>query len=40
MRQAKLKHNACVEDLDYHSARGLDKVPMLQLSACHGCSRT
>ncbi len=34
MRQAKLKHNACVEDLDYHSARGLDKALMLQLSAC------
>lgn len=34
MRQAKLKHNACVEDLDYRSARALDKALMLQLSAC------
>ena len=34
MRQAKLKHNACVEDLDYRSARGLDKALMLQLTAC------
>jgi len=34
MRQAKLKHNACVEDLDYRSARGLDKALLLQLAAC------
>ncbi len=34
MRQAKLKHNACVEDIDYRSARGLDKALVLQLSAC------
>ena len=34
LRQAKLKHNACVEDLDYRAPRGLDKALMLQLSAC------
>ena len=34
LRQAKLKHNACVEDLDYRAPRGLDKGLMLQLSAC------
>ena len=34
LRQAKLKHNACVEDLDYRAPRGLDKSLMLQLSTC------
>jgi DNA replication protein DnaC len=34
LRQAKLKQNACVEDLDYRAPRGLDKSLMLQLSAC------
>ncbi len=34
MRQAKLKHNACVEDIDYRAPRGLDKALVLQLSAC------
>jgi len=34
LRQAKLKHNACIEDLDYRARRELDKALMLQLSAC------
>jgi DNA replication protein DnaC len=34
LRQARLKHNACIEDLDYRSPRGIDKALMLQLSAC------
>ena len=34
LRQAKLKHNACVEDLDYRAPRGLDKALMLQLGTC------
>jgi len=34
LRQAKLKHNACVEDLDYRAPRGLDKALMLQLATC------
>jgi DNA replication protein DnaC len=32
LRHAKLKHNACIEDLDYRAPRGLDKALMLQLS--------
>jgi len=34
LRQAKLKHNACLEDLDYRAPRGIDKALMLQLSNC------
>jgi DNA replication protein DnaC len=34
LRQAKLKHNACIEDIDYRAPRGLDKALVLQLSAC------
>lgn len=35
LRQARLKQrNACLEDIDYHHPRGLDKSLMLQLSAC------
>jgi DNA replication protein DnaC len=32
LRHAKLKHNVCIEDLDYRAPRGLDKALMLQLS--------
>jgi DNA replication protein DnaC len=32
LRQARLKHNACVEDLDYRAPRGLDKALMLELA--------
>jgi DNA replication protein DnaC len=34
LRQARLKHNACVEDLDYRAPRGLDKALMRQLATC------
>ncbi len=34
LRQAKLKQNACVEDIDYKQPRGLDKSLMLDLSQC------
>ena len=34
LRQAKLKHNACIEDIDYRSPRGLDKALILQLASC------
>jgi DNA replication protein DnaC len=34
LRQAKLKHNACIEDVDYRAPRGLDKALILQLASC------
>lgn len=34
LRQAKLKHNACVEVIDYRAPRGLDKALLLQLASC------
>lgn len=34
LRQAKLKQEACMEDLDYTHARGLDKSFMKSLSNC------
>ena len=34
LRQAKLKHNACIEDIDHRAPRGLDKALILQLAAC------
>jgi DNA replication protein DnaC len=34
LRQAKLKHNACVEDIDYRAPRGLDKALLVQLATC------
>ncbi|EPG9352133.1 AAA family ATPase [Pseudomonas aeruginosa] len=33
LRQARLRHNACLEDIDYRSPRGLDKALILQLSS-------
>ena len=33
LRQARLKHNACLEDIDYRAPRGLDKALILQLSS-------
>lgn len=33
LRHARLRHNACLEDLDYCSPRGLDKALILQLSS-------
>jgi len=34
LRQARLKHNACLEDIDYRAPRGLDKALIAQLAAC------
>jgi DNA replication protein DnaC len=34
LRQAKLRLNACLEDLDYRSPRGLDKSLVLRLASC------
>jgi DNA replication protein DnaC len=34
LRQAKLKQQACIEDIDYRTPRGLDKTLMLQLASC------
>jgi len=34
LRQARLKHNACIEDIDYRAPRGLDKALIAQLAAC------
>jgi DNA replication protein DnaC len=32
LRRAKLRHNACIEDIDYRHPRGLDKVSMMALA--------
>lgn len=34
LKNAKLKLNACVEDIDYKSSRGLDQSVMMKLIAC------
>jgi len=34
LRRAKLKQNACVEDMDFRQPRGLDKSLILDLSQC------
>ena len=34
LADAKLKLNACIEDLDYQSSRGLDKSVLMRLAAC------
>jgi DNA replication protein DnaC len=34
LRQAKLKHSACLEDIDYRHPRGLDKASITQLATC------
>jgi len=33
-RAAKLRHPACIEDVDYRAARGLDRALFLKLSTC------
>jgi DNA replication protein DnaC len=33
-RRAKLRHDACVEDVDYRAARGLDRSLFLHLASC------
>ena len=34
LQQAKLRLHACLEDIDYRHARGLDKSLLLRLAAC------
>ena len=34
LKNAKLKINACIEDIDYRTPRGIDKSVLLSLSAC------
>jgi DNA replication protein DnaC len=34
LRQAKLRLSACLEDIDYHHARGLEKSLLLRLASC------
>ena len=34
LRKARLKQNACVEDIDYRAPRGLDKSVMAKLTSC------
>jgi DNA replication protein DnaC len=34
LQKARLRQNACVEDIDYRHPRGLDKSLMLKLSSC------
>ncbi len=34
LTKAKLRHNACVEDIDYRAPRGLDKSVMAKLASC------
>lgn len=33
LKAARLRHNACLEDIDYRSPRGLDKSLILQLGS-------
>ena len=33
-RAARLRHQACIEDVDYRSARGLDRTLFLKLAGC------
>jgi DNA replication protein DnaC len=35
LKNARLRQAACLEDIDYRPARGLDKVLLAPLSACH-----
>ncbi len=39
LRQAKLKMNACLEDIDYQAPRGLSKTVINQLAPCLWISR-
>jgi DNA replication protein DnaC len=34
LNQAKLRHQACMEDIDYQHPRGLDRSLLLSLSTC------
>jgi DNA replication protein DnaC len=35
LRKAKLRVQACIEDIDYRHRRGLDKTLILNLASCH-----
>jgi len=35
LQKARLRQNACVEDIDYRHPRGLDKALMLKLAGCN-----
>jgi DNA replication protein DnaC len=39
LRQAKLKQNACIEDIDFKQPRGLDKSLILDLAQCQWIKR-
>ena len=39
LKAAKLRVNACVEDIDYRHPRGIDKSFMRTLAACHWAQR-
>ena len=39
LRQAKLKQNACIEDIDFKQSRGLDKSLILDLAQCEWIKR-
>ena len=39
LRHAKLREQACIEDLDYEASRGLSKVQMNQLALCQWISK-
>ncbi len=34
LKKAKLRHNACIEDIDFRYSRGLDKALISQLASC------
>jgi len=39
LRQAKLRENAAIEDIDFQSSRGLDKAVILSLAQCEWINR-
>lgn len=39
LRRAKLHQNACMEEIDYRTARGLDPQQLLQLASCDWIQR-
>ena len=34
LRRAKLRHNACLEDIDYRATRGLDRALLASMATC------
>lgn len=39
LSKAKLRHNACIEDIDFRTRRGLDKKMILDLAGCEWINR-